>query len=241
MTSAIASRRGFTLVELLVVISVIALLIGILLPALAAARGAAEGAQSLSNVRGLAQANYNYAIDYGTFIGWSSGNDRKQRLYPYLQAGKNNADADHGQIWHCPSNKRLINDGTGETLEASYGFNTKLNHVPWERPLQPSKTVMLGDAGVNDDGSPNQATHLMSPGTKWSASLCQPNPRHNKGTTANIGWADGHADTQKLESPFYPSGPDVTLSSGTKHAWRPDATQTDPSQSGYLDDLWDLY
>ena len=54
-------RRGFTLVELLVVISIIAILIALLLPALAAAKRAAEGTVCLSNLRqiGLTVQFYN--------------------------------------------------------------------------------------------------------------------------------------------------------------------------------------
>lgn len=58
------ARRGFSLLELIVVIGVVSLLVGLLIPALQAARGGSQTAACASNLRQLALANLQYANDH---------------------------------------------------------------------------------------------------------------------------------------------------------------------------------
>ncbi len=65
--------RGFSLIEILVVIAIIGLLISMLLPALAGARQAARRAVCMSNMSQLGRAHHSYAQDFRGFVASFNG------------------------------------------------------------------------------------------------------------------------------------------------------------------------
>jgi len=79
-----AARRGFTLVELLVVIGIIALLISILLPSLAKAREQGIRTKCLANLRSLQTAVTMYANDSRQFVpatNWGGNQTTNGKMY----------------------------------------------------------------------------------------------------------------------------------------------------------------
>lgn len=86
------ASKGFTLVELLVVVAIIGVLIGLLLPAVQAAREAGRRSACSNKVKQLGMAIHNYLDGIGTFpsVGnWSyGGRDSDQSGYDWASAGQ---------------------------------------------------------------------------------------------------------------------------------------------------------
>ena len=170
--------NAFTLVELLVTVSIIALLVSILLPALAKARGQARGAVCQSNLRQLVLANIGYAtenmdcyvlaardISGANNHRWHGArnskdepfNPRRSPLVGYLSDGQvrycpEKVDFRHGDPWQWD-----FEDGCG-----GYGYNmTYIGSRIWKegfagarKPTRstevgtPAQTVMFTDSAM---------------------------------------------------------------------------------------------
>lgn len=113
-------RRGLTLLELLVVISIIALLVGILLPILGAAQYQGRLAKGGANLQQLAQANIGYLTDHKNHLpqvkilpDGTQGDGPSAVLFEWLFAGKRvDAPLFHIDTWGA--DRRPLNAYLGE-------------------------------------------------------------------------------------------------------------------------------
>ena len=159
MRSAPSVKRGFTLVELLVVIGIIALLIAILLPALARARAQANAVKCATQMRGIGQSLMMYANLHkgqifpcgvnGYHLGGAVAEDRRWPTVVLDPASNTMNVANHfvPNIMVCPVDTREDLAATGGNH--SYNLNAGIATAPTpdqggpDLPGTPSKTQSL--------------------------------------------------------------------------------------------------
>lgn len=138
-------RPGFSLIELLVVISIIGSLVSLLLPAVQAAREAARNAQCQSNLHQIGIAVHLFADSHRGWmpphVGEGDMTDKRQSAMYALLPFCENAEV----IFRCPSDVGSQEDRT--PLWETFGSSYKLEGRSLSRPALPERTVIDAKTG----------------------------------------------------------------------------------------------
>ena len=212
-------KDAFTLVELLVVITVIAILAALLLPALTTAKAAAKRAQCVDNLRqlGLAAQMYWDDNDDWTFrylsgttnggrrywFGWLKPGAEGERefdlsqgaLYPYLQGCG---------VEICPSldYNSTLHKNKARGAAYGYGYNLHLGQTSIKTGLvlRPGDTVLLADAAqVNDFQAPASPDNPLLEEFYYvdaDEGFGYPNAHFRHQRQASVAFCDGHVDRE---------------------------------------------
>ncbi|MHC1766584.1 MAG: prepilin-type N-terminal cleavage/methylation domain-containing protein [Verrucomicrobiia bacterium] len=217
--------RGFTLVELLVVIAIIAILAALLAPALSSAKDSGRKAVCLSNLRQVGLAIHIYADDFGGNIPYGPKAPpftSPANFYPSTGAATSLVSLDGGapvalglllqnhlsaqpRVLYCPGTDQRLNADVElakvgrQQAQGSYFYRHAGNTRLFDNPdAGPPENIRLDHLGNNRNGVPIRALAIDS------MFLCPPDltafnvrpQTHHRQKFADILFSDGHVESR---------------------------------------------
>ncbi len=223
---------AFTLVELLVVISIIGLLMGILLPSLTRARQLSKKVVCLSNMRQMGIALQSYVIDNGDRLPPSSCHTTDPKEYWLSRLARHTKET---LLFRCPSDKaktfidwtRPLDDQPTDARWSSYALNALLDPLC---PLYSGQynyvtTIKRPQFCVYVAESPSSWTnydHIHPEQWFYNIQLAKGQiawDRHSG--KSNYLFVDGHAETLEIETTYNWPGNCYWYPDSAPH-WPPD-------------------
>ena len=205
-------RRGFTLVELLIVVCIIALLLALLLPALGGLRASAQKTRCMTNQRQLFTAYVAYAHDNkGHLVHPGQGTKRVRGWLGLAMVMGGTPDIPSGALYRylndqapyiCPSDPDAIR---------SYSINAYLDNDPfdgawyWMSRLDqiknPAATFVFIESNQTGKGMIGPINNGSFAITTAPHDVWRERPGNWHRTGVNLTFADGHGEYMKWHDP----------------------------------------
>lgn len=216
------SVRGFTLVELLVVIAVIAVIAAMLFPAFGRAKTSAQRVRCISNLRQLGLAARMYCDDHDdAFFRYRGGSTNNGEIFwfGWLERGaegKRAFDPSHGALSPylqgrgvelCPSLNYSASYFKPKANGAAFGYGYNLHlSTPLDQPrlevekvTRAGETVLFADAAqINTFQAPASPSNPMLEEFYYvSTNQTERTGHFRHGSTLNAVFCDGHVGQEK--------------------------------------------
>jgi prepilin-type N-terminal cleavage/methylation domain-containing protein/prepilin-type processing-associated H-X9-DG protein len=190
--------KGFTLVELLVVIGIIVILAGISFPAMHSAIDSAHSGKCLANLHAIGVATANYSGDNEGVIPYQGVADAQgnalpapaQLLEPYIRQGSDPSSFESDPVWICPGDAARLQRPSYYAWN-SYGINDNLANVRMVNITSPGQTMYMADCmGPSGSAPADCETTVIYDPTFLDNTLTR--ARHRK--QINALFLDGHVE-----------------------------------------------
>ena len=205
--------KKFTLIELLIVISIIGILTSILLPSLHKAREKTKSAVCKSNQRqiGIAATMWSGEHDGWTLASAWGRDNLETSLTPFTNTTRYEASTSFAGLYHCPSLTRshLANTPAANNYRGSYGINWWISGYSSDSDDRWLHYSKRGQVKLSQIENTSRKVYFMDHTyflvASWSyhpvsSTNNYPTRWYGKKTglyaKANVAWADGHVSTE---------------------------------------------